>query len=269
MRPTRRMPFSSSSLRTLPTGAFVFWRDSAFVTSLTDTLYSRSFCACSSTDNSRLSEPFTVTLATPSMARRRSASLSSARREISAWLWLLDDSARFMIGWADGSTRCRIGSRISTGSFQRTPAMALRTSSDASIRLRLKSNCSTIVALPSFAYELISVTPVIACIGFSRRSSSSRSLVSGDAPGYGMLTTMIGMSTSGFWFTRSLESASRPMHIMPMISTTVAMGFLTLKLERNIGSSPVYLAGAALPAALAILAADSSTFWPSFRLEFG
>jgi hypothetical protein len=32
---------------------------------------------------------------------------------------------------------------------------------------------------------------------------------------------------------------------------------------------PVYLAAAGLLAALATLAADSSTFWPSFRLEFG
>jgi len=80
--------------------------------------------------------------------------------------------------------------------------MALRTSSDASIRLRLKSKRSTIVALPSLAYAFTSVTPVMACIGFSRRWMSSRSDVSGDAPGYGIVTTMIGISTSGFWFTR-------------------------------------------------------------------
>jgi hypothetical protein len=42
--------------------------------------------ARSSTDSSRRSEPLTLTLATPSMARKRSASTSSARREISAWL---------------------------------------------------------------------------------------------------------------------------------------------------------------------------------------
>jgi len=117
IRPTRRMPFSSSSLRTLPTGAFVFWRDSAFATSLTETLYSRSFSEWSSTDSSRRREPFTCTLATPSTARKRSASWSSARREISAWLCELDDRARFMIGWADGSTLRSTGSRISVGSL--------------------------------------------------------------------------------------------------------------------------------------------------------
>ena len=117
MRPTRRMPFSSSSLRTLPAGALVFWRCRALVISVAETLNSRIFWACSSTDSSRCSEPLTCTLATPSMARNLSASVSSARREISAWLCVLEDSDRFMIGWADGSTRMIIGSRISSGSL--------------------------------------------------------------------------------------------------------------------------------------------------------
>ena len=37
-----------------------------------------------------------------------------------------------MIGCADGSMRCKIGSRISTGSLWRTEAIALRISSEAS-----------------------------------------------------------------------------------------------------------------------------------------
>jgi hypothetical protein len=91
------------------------------------------------------------------MPRKRSASTSSARREISAWLWLLDDSASCMIGCADGSTRCSTGSRISVGSLWRTVPMALRTSSAASIMFLSKSKISTKVALPSRAVLRTSV----------------------------------------------------------------------------------------------------------------
>ena len=90
---------------------------SAFTTSVTETLYSRSFSARSSTESSRRSDPFTFTTATPSMARKRSASKSSARREISAWLCVSEESASCMMGCADGSMRVRIGSRISIGSL--------------------------------------------------------------------------------------------------------------------------------------------------------
>ena len=69
MRPTRRMLFSSRLPRTLPTGALVFWLRSALTTSPTDTLYSRSFSALSSTLSSRRSEPSIFTDATPSIPR--------------------------------------------------------------------------------------------------------------------------------------------------------------------------------------------------------
>ncbi len=117
MRPTSRMLWSSSVPRTLPTGAVAFCARSASTTSVTDTPYSRSFCACTSTLSSRVSEPLTLTTATPGIARKRSASWSSARREISTWLCVADDSAICMMGCADGSKRVSTGSRISTGSL--------------------------------------------------------------------------------------------------------------------------------------------------------
>jgi hypothetical protein len=133
------MLWSSSAPRTLPTGAVAFCARSAATTSVTETSYSRSFCARSSTDSSRRSAPLTSTTATPLMPRKRSASWSSAMREISACDCVFDDSASCMIGCADGSARVRIGSRISTGSLCRTVAMALRTSSAASIMFLSKS----------------------------------------------------------------------------------------------------------------------------------
>ncbi len=117
MRPTRRMLWSSRPPRTLPTGAVVFWLRSAFTTSATEMLYSRSFSARSSTDSSRLSAPLTLTTATPGSARKRSASSSSARREISAWVCVVEARASCITGCADGSTRCSTGSRISVGSL--------------------------------------------------------------------------------------------------------------------------------------------------------
>ena len=63
----------------------------------------------------------------------------------------------------------------------------------------------------------------------------SRSTVSGEAPGYGIVTTITGCSTSGIWFTRSFFSASSPRHISAMMMTTVETGRLMLKSERNIG----------------------------------
>src|SRR5450830_591176 len=115
--------------------------------------------------------------------------------------------------------------------------MALRISSEASIRSLLKVNFMKIVAEPSEAVLLVSVTPVMLCSDFSMRLTTSRSTVSGDAPGYGIDTTMKGTSTSGFWLTRSFFRAIRPRHIIATISTIVAMGFLTLKSDRNISVS--------------------------------
>ncbi len=161
----------------------VFCARSAFTTSVTETLYSRSFSARSSTESSRLSEPLTLTTATPSIDRKRSASTSSARREISANDCALEESASCMIGWADGSMRLRIGSRISIGSLWRTEAMALRISSAASDMFFLKLKMMTICAWLSEAVARIWYTCGIDCSDFSTRLMISRSTVSGEAPG--------------------------------------------------------------------------------------
>ena len=98
MRPTSRMLWSLSGPTMRPTGAVVFWLRTASTTSATDTLYSRRRSARSSTDSSRLSEPVTLTMDTPSTPRNLSASTSSASREIAACVCVLDDSAMSMIG---------------------------------------------------------------------------------------------------------------------------------------------------------------------------
>ena len=183
MRPTSRMLWSSSVPRTLPTGAVVLCARSAVTTSVTEIENSRSFSARSSTDSSRLSEPFTLTIDTPGMARKRSPRSSSARREIVACDCTVLDSAMSMIGCEPGSMRVSTGSRISSGSLWRTAPIALRTSSAASTMFLSKLKISTISALPSFDVERSLSTPEMVCIDFSMRLTSSRSTVSGEAPG--------------------------------------------------------------------------------------
>ena len=117
------------------------------------------------------------------MPRKRSDSLSSASRDNSAWLSTELLSAICRIGWAPGSARLMTGSRISTGSLWRIDAMALRTSSAASIMFFEKSKISTTVALPSRAVAWVRSTPEMDCSDFSMRFTTSRSEVSGEAPG--------------------------------------------------------------------------------------
>jgi hypothetical protein len=155
MRPTRRMLCSSSAPLTRPTGAVVFCMRSAFTTSATETLNSLSFSARSSTESSRRSAPSTSTTATPSTPLKRSASSSSASREISAWVSVSEESARVRMGSACGSMRTSTGSRISSGSLWRTEAMALRISSEASTMFFLKLKMITTCARLSEAVERI------------------------------------------------------------------------------------------------------------------
>src|SRR6186713_1146743 len=74
------------------------------------------------------------------------------------------------------------------------------------------------------------------CSDFSTRLMMSRSTDSGEAPGYGKVTTMTGISTSGIWLTRRCRSASRPRHMSTMMMATVVTGCLMLKFERNMDS---------------------------------
>src|SRR4051812_9597656 len=81
-------------------------------------------------------------------------------------------------------------------------------------------------------------------IDFSIRLMTSRSAVSGAAPGYGMVTTSTGCCTSGISFTRSLVSAITPKAISARIITTVATGRRMEKSDRNMADSLLRLGGA-------------------------
>ena len=127
----------------------------------------------------------------------------------------------------------------------------------------LKSKMMTMRALLSEAVERISLTCGMLWSDFSTRLMISRSTVSGEAPGYGKLTTMTGSWTSGIWFTRRFLSASRPRAMSTMTIATVVTGCLMLKLERNMAlllrDDP-----RRIDSALQVFAD-----WPSFNVEPG
>src|ERR1700692_3932519 len=110
--------------------------------------------------------------------------------------------------------------------------------------LRLRSNCSTVLELPTALCEVISVTPAIVprC-----RSSGVVTLVAtvcGLAPGSEALTTMVGISTLGNGATGSRKNAAPPDNARPMVSSVVATGRRTNGAEmlmadqRSCGAGP-------------------------------
>src|ERR1700693_5951926 len=103
--------------------------------------------------------------------------------------------------------------------------------------LRLRSNCSTVLELPTALCEVISVTPAIVprC-----RSSGVVTLVAtvcGLAPGSDAETTIVGISTLGNGATGSREQATAPASARPIVSSVVATGRRTKGAEMLIAAS--------------------------------
>src|SRR3954467_9930209 len=140
--------------------------------------------------------------------------------------------------------------------------MAMRTASPASDMFFLNWKMMTMRALLSEAVERVSLTCGMLWIDFSTRLMISRSTVSGDAPGYGKLTTITGSCTSGIWLTRRFFNASRPSAIRMMTIATVVTGFLMLKFERNMAYSPAAIL-------VAFSATDRVATWPSLSVDAG
>jgi hypothetical protein len=183
--------------RTLPPGAVVFWARRAATTSVTEIEYSRSFSACSSTDNSRRSEPLTLTVATPGMPLNWSAKVVSARREIAACVCLVDDKANCTIGCAAGSTRVSTGSRISVGSLWRTlpDRVAHLVGGLDHVLVEVEDQQHPGVALAGRRTHLVDAGNRLQRL-LDRLIELALHRV-GRRAGYGMVTTSTGCSTSG------------------------------------------------------------------------
>jgi hypothetical protein len=112
--------------------------------------------------------------------------------------------------------------------------MALRTSSAATIMSLSKSKISTSsgIALAGGGAQLVDagdalqrLLDAVDDLALHRLRATHRDRA--------METTSTGCSMSGIWLTRSLDSASRPRAIRPMMTTIIATGRLTLKSDRS------------------------------------
>src|SRR6478609_5011782 len=86
----------------------------------------------------------------------------------------------------------------------------------------------------SSEFDVIRSTPLIPPITSSIGSITSRSTVSGEAPGYGIETTTTGALISGNSSVSSCISAATPKTTIPSIATTVRIGRLIAVSEMNI-----------------------------------
>src|ERR1039458_10301441 len=103
--------------------------------------------------------------------------------------------------------------------------------------LRLRSNCSTVLELPTALCEVISVTPAMVPRCRSSGVVTLVATVSGLAPGSDACTTMVGSSTRGIGDTGSRKKATPPASASPMVSSVVATGRRTKGVEMLVGSS--------------------------------
>ena len=100
---------------------------------------------------------------------------------------------------------------------------------------RFFENTNSTVTTPKLSSddEEILSTPLMPEIDSSIGSTTSRSTVSGEAPGYGIVTDTIGGETSGNSSVFNLRKANRPNTTSASIATTVTMGRRMAKSEMN------------------------------------
>ena len=103
----------------------------------------------------------------------------------------------------------------------------------ASCRFFANSNSTMMTPKLSSDDEAIFSTPLMPEIASSIGSITSRSTVSGEAPGYGIATDTTGGDTSGNSSVLSLQSAKMPKTTSASIATTVTMGRWMAKSEMN------------------------------------
>src|SRR5262245_367633 len=136
--------------------------------------------------------------ATPVMVERRGLITLSANSFISCDGAVSEVSARKMTGASAGLTlRYAGGVGRSSGSCPIATEMADCAPSAAASRLRLGSNSSVIWELASVLLDVIEVIPAMVA---NRRSSGAAieiAMVSGLAPGYCVVTVMVGTSMRG------------------------------------------------------------------------
>lgn len=103
-----------------------------------------------------------------------------------------------MIARSFGSKRMMTGSFASGGSWRRTRATLEMTSCCASMVLTLSCMLTRTEEFPSDDVEVTSLIPCTVFTDSSMGREMSRSMTSGEAPGYVVLTLITGYVTSGY-----------------------------------------------------------------------
>ena len=113
-----------------------------------------------------------------------------------------------MIGWSSGFVLEIVGGSISRGRWRAASETFVWTSWSAASMFRPRSNSSVRLAPPWRAVDDICWTPSTVEQASSSTSTTSVSMISGDAPSHVIETLTIGKSTSGFWLTPSPRKTS-------------------------------------------------------------
>ena len=109
-----------------------------------------------------------------------------------------DCTERIRIGESAGLILRIVGcAGKSLGNWPCAASIASSTSVEAASILRFKSNCSVIVLVPSTLVDVICVKSEICANWVSSGSATLDAIVSGLAPGYCVVTVMVGKSTCG------------------------------------------------------------------------
>lgn len=230
----RSRTFSSRSRPSnRPAGSSTCWRSSARTTSAAVTLRASIRTASSHTRRlrsryppSRIS-PTPGTVCSRSRTRRASSASSCGGRS--------PVTATQRIGWSSGLLFVITGGSRARGRRRWACATRVCVSCSAASMSRPTSNSSVTVARPCCDEDEMSTIPSTLMHASSTSSTTSVSMVSGDAPSRVSDTVTCGKSTSGIWLTPSSRNPRAPKTIRPAISIHAKTGLRTAASESLIG----------------------------------
>ena len=143
-----------------------------------------------------------------------------------------------MIGIALKSNFWMTGSFIPSGSSRRMALILARASCETSLTFTSRLNSTMTDDSPSREIELTCFTPAIGFTASSIFLLTSRSTVSGDAPGYSVMIDSTGISTSGIMSIGRRRAENTPSVTSVSIITVATTGRLMDRLERNMATLP-------------------------------
>ena len=113
-----------------------------------------------------------------------------------------------------------------------------RASCETSLIFTSRLNSTMTDERPSREIELTCLTPAIGLTASSIFRLTSRSTVSGEAPGYSVMIESTGISTSGIMSIGSRRYENRPSVTSVSIITVATTGRLMERFERNMATLP-------------------------------